>query len=148
MRVLLDTNILTRGAQPAHPHHRLAVSAVTRLIADEADVCLTTQVLYEFWAVATRKLAENGLDLTTAEAHQRTAELTSSFALLHDTPEVFHAWLDLVLRHDVKGKVSHDARMVAAMLVHSVGHVLTFNVADFARFSNISVLSPEQVTAA
>jgi predicted nucleic acid-binding protein len=43
--------------------------------------------------------------------------------------------------HEASGKASHDARLVAAMKVHGITHVLTFNVDDFKRYE-ISVLHP------
>jgi hypothetical protein len=45
-------------------------------------------------------------------------------------------------RHGVCGKKAHDTRLVAAMLVHGVKHILTFNVGDFARYPNVVVLDP------
>ncbi|MEK7832647.1 MAG: hypothetical protein AAB401_16260 [Acidobacteriota bacterium] len=43
------------------------------------------------------------------------------------------------------GKPAHDARIVAAMKVHGIAHLLTFNVGDFKRFPNITVVSPDEV---
>jgi predicted nucleic acid-binding protein len=43
----------------------------------------------------------------------------------------------------VRGKNAHDARLVAAMLVHGLTHVLTFNGKDFARFGEIAVIPPD-----
>jgi hypothetical protein len=37
---------------------------------------------------------------------------------------------------------AHDARLVAAMIVHGVTHLLTFNGADFARYSGIRITDP------
>jgi hypothetical protein len=34
---------------------------------------------------------------------------------------------------------AHDTRLVAAMLVYGIKHILTFNVSDFARYPNIIV---------
>jgi predicted nucleic acid-binding protein len=47
---------------------------------------------------------------------------------------------------DVLGKNAHDTRLVAAMLVHGVTHLLTFNVTDFSRFPGLTVLDPATVT--
>ena len=35
----------------------------------------------------------------------------------------------------------HDTRLVAAMKVHGLSHILTFNVKDFKRFVDITVIS-------
>jgi predicted nucleic acid-binding protein len=40
----------------------------------------------------------------------------------------------LLVDVECKGKQVHDANVVATMLAHGVGTVVTMNVADFARF--------------
>jgi len=75
MRLLLDTNILTRSAQPAHPMHADAVDAISALSTAGDELCVVPQNLIEFWAVATRPLNVNGLEMTTAQAR---AELFAS----------------------------------------------------------------------
>jgi predicted nucleic acid-binding protein len=44
--------------------------------------------------------------------------------------------------HSVLGLRAYDARLVAAAIVHKVGATLTFNDADFRRFSEIKILHP------
>jgi predicted nucleic acid-binding protein len=51
-----------------------------------------------------------------------------------------------VVRHQVSGKQVYDARIVAAMLVHNLTHLLTFNDGDFKRFTEITVVNPRDVT--
>jgi len=67
------------------------------------------------------------------------------FPLLDDSPAIFPEWQRLVAAHAVLGKNGHDARLVAAMLVHGVTHLLTFNTADFARFPGITALDPASI---
>jgi hypothetical protein len=43
MRVLLDTNILTRSVQPAHPMHKTALDAVSILKTRGEDLCIVQQ---------------------------------------------------------------------------------------------------------
>jgi hypothetical protein len=47
------------------------------------------------------------------------------------------------LGHAVSGAQVHDARLVAAMHVHGVRHLLTLNVRDFARHLGITVVHPQ-----
>jgi predicted nucleic acid-binding protein len=145
MKILLDTNILTRSSQPAHPQHGRAFDAVHRLALSGEVLYLAPQILYEFWTVATRPLGENGLNMSTAEAHTKRQELRDTFEVLHDTPAVLDAWAELVVQHDVKGKRSHDARLIATMSVHGVTALLTFNKSDFGPFPDITVLTPDGV---
>jgi hypothetical protein len=47
--------------------------------------------------------------------------------------------------HQVTGKNVPDARLVAAMPVHGLTHILTFYAIDFARYSSITCLDPAAV---
>ena len=62
--------------------------------------------------------------------------------ILPETPEIFPAWRKLVLQHRVSGIKVHDARIVAAMSVHQVPKILTFDLDDFKRYENITVVHP------
>ena len=53
---------------------------------------------------------------------------------------------DLSRRHEcVAAKHSADARIVAAMKVHNVTHLLTFNTDDFKRYDEITVVNPQNI---
>jgi hypothetical protein len=47
----------------------------------------------------------------------------------------------------VQGVKVYDARLVATMSVYAVQSNLTFNVADFKRYSNVAALHPSTVLA-
>jgi predicted nucleic acid-binding protein len=146
MRILLDTNILLRQAEPLHAHHVESAAATDALRSDGNQLVIVPQVLYEFWSVATRPVAQNGLAMTAAEARGELLAIQRLFRLLRDERAIYAIWEELVASHGVHGKQVHDARLVAAMQRHSITHILTFNTADFIRFRSISVLSPTDVT--
>src|SRR5258707_66747 len=50
-------------------------------------------------------------------------------------------WKRLVTEHGVIGNQVYDARLVAAMTVHGVGRIVTFNAGDFIRYG-IEVIDP------
>jgi predicted nucleic acid-binding protein len=139
MSVQLDTNILPRLSQPTDTAHVTARVAVAKLQAAGQDLGLVPQNLYEFWSVATRPVAANGLGLTVAECHAEIVRLKTLFPLRPDDPSIVNVWEALVVTHDCKGKVAHDARLVAAMQIHGLGKFLTFHTADFARFPGIAI---------
>ena len=142
MNVLIDTNILTRMAQPGHVQQRPALDASDALQQAGDVLCLVPQILYEFWVVATRPAAVNGLGLPVARVAAEVIRLKTIFPLLSDTPSIFGEWERLVTAHQVVGKHAHDARIVAAMTVHGITHLLTFNKQDFSRYSGITSLDP------
>jgi predicted nucleic acid-binding protein len=145
MNVLLDTNILSRMAQPGHIQHQTALDATTALRFQGDVLCLVPQVLYEFWVVAMRPAAVNGLGLPAAMVAAEPSRLKSIFPLLADTPAVFAEWERLVTTHFITGKSAHDARLVAAMTVHGLTRLLTFNTADFARYAAVTAVDPAVV---
>ena len=82
--------------------------------------------------------------MTIEQAVLEIENLKSLFGLLPELP-LHEEWQRIVTRYRVSGKNVHDARLVAAMSVHGIGEILTFNVQDFARYTEISVLDPSQV---
>ena len=145
MSVLVDTNIVTRLAQPNHPHHISALTALDQLKARGVGPCIAAQNLYEFWVVCTRPTNQNGFGFTPSLAQAELQRIHTLFPILPETPAVYPEWERLVARYDVKGKNAHDTHLVATMLVNNVNEILTFNVADFARYSEISALTPLNV---
>jgi len=130
MKILVDTNLLTRASQPDHPQHQDAMTAVTALTTRGHTLCLVPQNLYEFWVVCTRPTDENGLGMAVEDALARLSDLRQTFDLLDETPAFLPTWESLVVQHGVKGKSGHDARLVAAMKVHGLTTLLTFNKRD------------------
>lgn len=148
MNVLVDTNILTRSAEPGHPLHHVCRQAIATLRLQGRTLCLVPQNFYEFWVVCTRPTTVNGLGKSAAEAAAEIAAFKTLFLFLPDTPALCTEWERLATAAGVLGKNAHDARFVAAMRVHGATHLLTLNDADFRRYSGITVLTPAGVLAA
>ncbi len=147
MRVLVDTNVLLRSAQPSHPLCAQATHAVSKLIRQKDAVFFCSQTIAEFWNVATRPGDLNGLGLSQEEALQEVASIEKLLTLLPDIPPIYLAWKEIVRDHKVQGVKVYDARLVATMNVYSVESVLTFNAVDFKRYSNITALHPSSILA-
>ena len=144
MSYAIDTNILARSIEESHPMHQTAIEAVEALVSSEEVVCVFPQTLYEFWVIAARPREQNGLGMSAAEAETQCAQFESIFSLMPDVPAIYAEWKSLVTQHAVMGKKAHDARIVAAMKVHNVSHLLTFNGDDFKRFQGvITVTEPK-----
>ena len=106
------------------------------------------QNLYEFWVVATRPVENNGLALTPSQADRITSRIAKVCLLLRDPSELYDEWRRIVLANHVSGKIAHDARLVAAMRLHSIQQILTFNIQDFARYPGIQAIHPLDVATA
>jgi predicted nucleic acid-binding protein len=145
MAFLVDTNVVLRWTQPLDPGYPLAQSAVAALRQRGETAFITPQNLIEFWNVATRPAANNGLGLSPAHAEQELTRLEAFFPLAPDTPVIYGEWRRLVIGVGVSGVKVHDARLVAVMKVHGLTHLLTFNTTDFTRYTDITAIHPQDV---
>lgn len=145
MRVLVDTNVLLRSAQPNHPSYPQAISAVSRLMRRNDLLFFCSQNIAEFWNVATRPADRNGIGLSVDEVLREIRSNENLFALLPDIPAVYTIWKQIVEEQKVQGVKVYDARLVAFMTVYTVEGILTFNASDFSRYRNITALHPASI---
>ncbi len=144
--ILVDTNIPLRVAQIDHPHRQVALDALQVLtLRDQEQFAIAPQSLYEMYVVCTRPAEVNGFGLTSQQAGAEIAAARTLFELLPETPQVYPVWEGLVAKYAIVGKRAHDLRLVALMIQHRLAKLLTFNDADFRRFTEIEPLSPFDV---
>lgn len=141
----VDTNVLLRWVQPRHPQNASAVRAVRNLNTRGEAIVTLAQNAVEFWNVATRPLGANGLGWSIARADGELRTIEGLFRVLRDTSVVYDEWRNLVVSAGVSGVQVHDARIAAAVRVLGVDRLVTFNVADFARFSIVTAIHPDDV---
>jgi predicted nucleic acid-binding protein len=144
-RYLLDTNVVMRFCNPSDVQHDLATDAISRLLMQSDECLLVTQVIIEFWVVATRPTQVNGLGWTAEQTRSTIDQLLDRFPFLEESPQIFPNWLNLVTANRVMGKRTHDARIIAAMLASGITHLLTFNPSDFAGISSITIIHPQDL---
>jgi predicted nucleic acid-binding protein len=80
--------------------------------------------------------------LSPEEADRSAISVESRLRFLPDSATVHQEWRRLLVLYRVSGVQVHDARLVAAMHVHNVNRILTFNTKDFARFTDIEAIHP------
>ena len=145
MSFAVDTNILVRSIDEGHPAQPVAQNGLLELRNSGETLSVFPQTLIEFWAVATRPIVNNGLEWSVDRAEQESSDLANLFVVLADTDAILPEWKRLVVQYRVAGKQAHDAHIVAAMLVHKVTHLVTFNDSDFKRFPEITVVNPQNI---
>jgi predicted nucleic acid-binding protein len=148
---LLDTGVLIRSLRSEAPEYAEITEALAILEDAGHEFVFFAQNAIEAWGVLTRPAtARQGWGLTLSQADALLNRCEKVYALIPDSPSVFGRWRGLVRARGVSGASVHDARLVAAMLEAKIDHVLTLNVADFARYAPEGIVAetPAQIVAA
>lgn len=140
---LFDTNILLRLSDPNSASYALARDTTYFLIDQGHQGYLTSQIIVEFWVVATRPIEVNGLGWTAERTKNQVDRFITRFSILEETSDIFPLWLQLVAEYNIKGKRTHDIRLLAVMKAHNITHLLTFNPDDFIALPDITIVRPQ-----
>ena len=133
-RVMLDTNVLLAATDEGRAEHHDALTIFNEWAAGDTTLCTSGQILREYLAVTTRPAEHNGLGLRPADAVSNVRAIQERTAFLAEDARVADRLQGLLADVECRGKQVHDANVIATMLAHGVGTVVTMNVEDFARF--------------
>jgi hypothetical protein len=87
--ILLDTNVLARMTDSAHPLFQTARQTVQSLLSRRERLVIVPQNLYEFWAVARRfpgvaPIGQHGLGMSCEQASQWIKFFQRKFIVMAD----------------------------------------------------------------
>lgn len=132
---LVDTNVLVYAHDRSSLKHQAAVKILRAAFSGIVQLCVTPQVLLEFYNVITnpRRIAH---PLSVGEAGRVVGLYlrSSRIGKIHPDSSTVGAAIDLSVRTQTKGADVFDAFLAATALSHGVSEVYTENVADLARF--------------
>ena len=133
-RVMLDAFVLLAATDEGRAEHHDALTIMNEWAAGGPTLYTSGQILREYLAVATRPAGQNGLGLKPADAVGNVRAIRERTAFPAEDARVADRQLGLLAEAESGDKQVHDANVVATMLAHGVGTVVTMNVTDFARF--------------
>jgi predicted nucleic acid-binding protein len=145
MAFLLDTGILLRFVNTNDRQHSTIQAAIGLLIARGEQLFTATQNVAEYYNVATRPIANNGLGRRPDEVVKSVErDIEPICFVLAENDGVFGEIKRLASKYAVVGKQVHDARLVAMMLTWQIENILTLNDRHFRRFEpeGITVVTP------
>ena len=132
----LDTNILIYASVDSSPFRTAALTAITDLEAQNAQLWISRQIIREYLATLVRpRIGIPVADLTNAI---RTFE--SRYQVAEENPQVT-AQLLVLLEQNVSHQV-HDTNIIATMLIYGIRRILTNNPVDFAPFASVITIIP------
>lgn len=136
----VDTNVLVYSMTTRAPFRDRARAALAKS-ASQGPLFVSRQVLQMSRSRDREQTWGEALPLRVASAD---AEIfCRRFRVLEDGPAVWDELCKLCNRFAFGGRQVHDANIVATMLAHEEGRLLTFNEADFRRFASlIEIVTP------
>ena len=142
--IFVDTNVIARTFQKTSVHFRPAVDCIEHLrVSQRETLCISPQVLVEFYAISTRQ--RDGLALQPEDAIRHIQILKQHYAFLPDHHAAFAQWEALISKYKPTNRRVFDVRHVALMLCHKIPKILTFNEADFQQMTEIQAVNPFDV---
>lgn len=144
-RFFVDTNILLTASVRGRPDHGICLGLLRASFKGCLSLFANGQVIREYLVVATRPLANNGLELSSQKALENVDRLRSCVSLLPEDRVVMSLLRDLVQKHALQGKRIHDANLAATMRANNLRSLLTLNGADFEAITEIEPVHPSRV---
>lgn len=139
--VFVDTNLLIHANNEESPFQQETRQRLLDLAADGCPLWISRQVLREYAAVLSRLMNEkNAFNGPVIVADLQRFE--REFLVADDNTAVSAQLQELIVSHAVKGKQTHDANVVATMLVHGITRLLTHNEKDFRRYLPLIEILP------
>ncbi len=143
MKILLDTNILVHAYNKSSPNQKEAADIVRKAMQGEIEACLTSQVLYELFAVVTNsKRVEK--PLSSKEATDLCIDLWECNEIEKLNPsgvaptEVFKLTQKLKL---TRAKI-FDCAIAVTAKENGIEVIYTENVDDFKGYAFVKALNP------
>ncbi len=133
--MFVDTNVLVEAKISDAPNHEVANTILDRAQADGEPISISRQVLREYLATLTRPQTWR-MPLSMEEVLRDVERMEQAFRVFEDGPSVTQLLVALCRVTPVGGRQIHDANIVATMLAHGEGRLLTFNAADFRRYGD------------
>jgi predicted nucleic acid-binding protein len=139
--ILLDTNILIHGNQDASPHFSRITNKLIEFADNDEELVICPQVIYEFYAVATRPVeARGGLGLSGESALSQIQKFHANYLFINDSENLFNVWLQLLQKYNSLGTSAHDTRLVAFMKSQNIDQLYTMNHRHFNRYEDIVIV--------
>ena len=140
--MFVDTNVLVYATRRASEFHAASRQSLIEAIAAEERTCISRQIMREYLAVVTRPQS-GAVPFSMNKALARLDLFTTAMDILEDGPAVTQVLIELCRTVPIGGRQIHDANIVATMLAHGERRLLTFNTADFIRFTpGIELIRP------
>jgi uncharacterized protein len=140
---LIDANVLVYATYPECEFYVRARALLDRAQSGEVALCVTSQVLAEFYAVVTdaRRVTKPRQPLEVLKTIEDVMHMPG-MSLLPTPIDVVDRWIVLARKYPVTRGAIFDVQLAATMLANGVVKIYTFNRGHFERYHELEVLTP------
>lgn len=140
-RVFVDTNILIYSTfEDFEPEkHVQCTEILEKLRRSDTTIFISSQILREYFAIATNKNIFKA-PLTYKQASAKMKEFIARFTMVTEKESTINVLIALIGKYAVSRQKIHDMNIVATMCDNGINHLLTYNVKDFEKISEIKLL--------
>ncbi len=141
---LIDTNVLVYSCLEEDSRYQACRAVLAEARSPDGNLCVVQQILTEFYAVIT-----NRKQVTACfEPDEALAEIDNYLAapgitLLTQPADLTTRTLGLLRRARVRGHAVYDLQIAAVALGNGVSRILTYDRANFGKFSELTVVEPK-----
>jgi len=140
---LVDANVLVYAHYQQSEHHAASKALLTSAEAGQVALCVTSQVLAEFYSVITnpRRVSPpfEPDEAVAALDHVLALPGISILPLPSDVPK---RWIELARDRALRGKRVFDLQLIATMQASAIRRIYTYNLGDFSGFVGIEAIRP------
>jgi predicted nucleic acid-binding protein len=139
-KIFLDTNVLIYHTFEDFDKekHEEACNTLEYLSENEYAIYISSQVLREFFAIATNgKFFKRPLSIE--EAVSKRKEFENNFMVLYDNDSSISRLDEIALKYQIKKQDIHDANIVATMVTNEIKEIFSFNRKDFIAYEEIKL---------
>jgi predicted nucleic acid-binding protein len=132
-KAFVDTNVLLRALHSDFTLHQAAKGLIDRYWDQGYVLWINRQVVREYLVQVTHP-ATFVQSLTYEQIARQIGVIRALFKIPDETDAITQRLMTLLQTYPARGKLIHDANLVAVMLEHDIDTLLTLNTADFQRF--------------
>ena len=139
----LDTNVLVYADDPSSPHHRMARQVLEDAMMGKRHVCLSPQVLAEYYAVITNPhKAKHPLSIDEARRRITFLNRTRKIKKVYPRRTAMKRCMEVCAEHEIRGVRIFDVFYAMTLLDNRVRRLITQNVRDFTFLKQLEVENP------
>lgn len=144
--ILIDTNILVYALNKSSLYYTESKQLIDGIYRESFKACLTSQILYELFAVITdSKKFPFALTPVAAFSLIDNNYLNDKFPIVQPKESTWRKVFDLAQQHQISAQNIFDIVLVATMIDNDVFRVLTYDLTNFQKFSFLEVIHPHDI---